>query len=250
MLKRLLTALIVPLAWNAAAAEEIDHARQYEACMALAEREPDDAFDSALAWREMGGGDAADHCMAKALLYLKQYGEAARRFEDLAQRVVAVPEFKAALLGQAAQGWMLEGNPERADDVLTVAIELRPGNTDLLIDRGLARAEMHRYQSAIEDFSRAIAQNPRLSDAFAFRASAYRYLDKLGAALADAEQALTINPDNREALLERGNIRRLKGDEAGARADWLLVLQLAPSTPAAQSAQANLQILDSGVPRE
>ncbi len=250
MLRVLLTGLIAASAWNGATAADIDHARQYEACMALAEREPDDAFSSALTWRDVGGGDAADHCIAKALFFLKQYSEAARRFEELAQKVVAEPEFKAALLGHAAQGWLLDGNPEHADDVLSAAIELRPGNTDLLIDRGLARADMHRYKAAVEDFSRAIALDNRLSEAFAFRASAYRYLDDLNAARADIERALTIDPDNMQALLERGIIRRLMGDDAGAREDWILVLRLAPATPTAKSAQANLQILDSGVPSE
>ncbi len=69
----------------AAAAAEIDHAREYGACMTLVQRDAEEAFESALAWRDMGGGDAASHCVAAALLGLKQYAEAARRFETLAR---------------------------------------------------------------------------------------------------------------------------------------------------------------------
>jgi tetratricopeptide (TPR) repeat protein len=246
MLKALCIGAIGLLAVAGAVAEEIDHARQYEACMALADREPDDAFDAALAWRDMGGGDAADHCMAKALLFLGQHAEAAQRFEDLAQHIKAEPEFKAALFGHAAQGWMLDGNPERAEDVLTAALELSPNNVGLLVDRGLARAETHRYQAAEDDFSAAIEIDGRRAEAFAFRAAARRYLDKLDDSLADAEQALLIDPDNAAAVLERGMIRRLSGDDDGARQDWLLVIDMAPGTQTASTAQVNLQIMDSG----
>lgn len=246
MLKLFAFGLLACLFTVGAGAAEIDPARKYEACMALAEREPDKAFNTALNWHGLGGGDAADHCTAKALLYLKQYEEAARRFEDLAQRIAAEPGFKAALLGHAAQGWLLADNPERADDVLTAALGIAPDDAGLLVDRGLARAEMHRYRAAVEDLSRAIEIEPRRAEAFAFRAAAYRYLENLGQADADAERALGIEPENPEALLERGNVRRLRGDKAGARADWMLVIEVAPGMPVAATAQANLQIMDSG----
>ena len=246
-MRKILPVCLMILACLPAMAEEIDHARQYEACMSLAEREAGAAFDSALAWRELGGGDAADHCIAKALLYLKQYAESATRFEALAQKVVAEPAFKADLLGHAAQGWLLADDPEHADDVLSAALGLKPDDTDLLVDRGLARAAIHRYAAAETDFSRAIEINPRRAEAFVFRAAARRYMDDLENAGADAEQALLIDPDNPLALLERGLIRRLTGNDAGAREDWLLVITLAPDTQAARTAQTNLQTMDAGL---
>lgn len=227
-------------------AAEIDRINAYQACMAKAEVEPRDAFKDALAWQGLGGGDAAEHCAAKALLFMGQYGEAAQRFEDLAQRIKADAATKAALLGQSAQGWMLANLPERADDVLTAALGLLADDAGLRVDRGLARAQMRRYGPAVEDFSRAIEIEPRRAEAYAFRAAAYRYLDKLDLASADVEMALRIEPENPEALLERGFIRRLSGDDTGARADWLLVIEAAPNTAAARTAQENLQLMDSG----
>jgi len=44
--------------------------------------------------------------------------------------------------------------------------------------------------------------------------------------------------------LERGILRRLKGDDAGARADWLMVLSLAPDGPASDAARTNLEKMD------
>jgi len=232
------------LAGSPVVAAEIDHARQYGACMALAERDAQAAFDAALAWRDMGGGEGAEHCLAKALLYLKQYGEAARRFETLAQTVKAGPALKADLLDQAAQAWLLDGKAERAEAALTAALKLAPDDPGMLVDRGLARADLQWYKLALADFSRALEIDPRDADALAFRAAAHRYLDELDAAAVDAEAALTIDSENVGALIERGMVRRLKGDNAGARTDWMLVIELAPGTAAARMAQANLQRME------
>ncbi len=246
-MQKIISAFLLFFLCFPAMAEEIDHARKYQACMALAEREADDAFDAALAWRGLGGGDAADHCIAKALLYLKQYAESATRFEALAQKVVAEPGFKADLLGHAAQGWLMADDPERAIDVLSAALGLKPEDTDLLVDRGLARAELRRYAAAEGDFSRAIEINPRRAEAFVFRAAARRYMDKLKTAETDVEQALMIDPENPLALLERGILRRLGGNDAGARQDWLLVIEVSPDTQPARTAQTNLQKMDAGL---
>ncbi len=236
------------MAGPAAADEETDRqaARRYAACMALAETAPEEAFDEAIAWRDMGGGDAASHCQAKALFYLQQYGEAARRFEALAQAVKSGPKFKAELLGQAAQGWMQDNNPQRADDVLTAAVELNSEDPELWVDRGLARAGLRSYQSAVADFTRALELDPDLIEAHAFRGAAHRYLEQLDAAAADLERALALDSEHPDALLERGILRRLKGDAAGARADWLKVIEVAPGTATAATAQGNLQALDLG----
>lgn len=245
----MVTVLIAAVAMAATAQEQPDPNRRYVACMALAERDAQQAFDQALAWEGVGGGDAAQHCIAKALFYLGQYGEAAQRFEALAQTVKSGPKFKAELLGQAAQGWMLANKPERADDVLSAAIKLNPEDPELRVDRGLARAAFHSYRSAIEDFTRAIDLEPRDPAAFTFRATAHRYLGEIDAATADLERALAINSEDADALLERGILRRLKGDNAGARADWLLVIEQAPGTVAAKTAQDNLQKMDLKVPQ-
>ncbi len=227
-----------------ASATEIDHARQYHACMILVKRDPEEAFESALAWRDMGGGDAANHCVAAALMGLKQYGEAAKRFESLAQEMRADGGIKAGILGHAAQAWLLHGMPERADKVLDTALELKPLNVDLRIDRAVARSTLGRYRDAVGDLDQAINLDPGRPDAFVFRANAYRHLDNLDKAEADANRAIGLDPDHPDGLLERGIIRRLKGNNSGARSDWLRVLREAQGTAAASAAGANLEKMD------
>ena len=225
-------------------AEEINPKAEYRRCMDLAEISPDKGFEVALAWQGLGGGDSARHCAAVALLGLKQYDEAAKRLEGLAQKVAAAPDFRAQLLGQAAQAWLLGGKLSRADSVVTAALGLAPLDIDLLIDRAQISAARSDHASSIMDLDKALKQDPHNVDALVFRASALRLTGKNEKASIDVEKALALRPDHPEGLLERGILHRLSDNKIGARADWLKIIQTAPASAAAESARANLQRMD------
>ena len=217
---------------------------RYQACMERAKRFPKDAFEDAIQWRDLGGGGAAEHCAATALVTLGLYKDAGARLESLAQRIHEEPAFKADILGQATQAWLLAEMPARAEATATAALKLKPGAVELLIDRAQARAQMADYKAALADLDIVIAKDPNQADAFAFRAAAKRYLDDRKGAAADVERALALDVNHAPALLERGNLRRLAGDDAGARNDWLMVLSVAPEGVAADAARANLERMD------
>jgi tetratricopeptide (TPR) repeat protein len=233
--------MTVPLATQAA---ELNHAREYARCMGLAPSDPNDAFEMATAWKGLGGGDAAEHCAAVALLYSGQAEYAARRLEVLAETIVAEPDFKGQILAQAGQAWLLHGDAPRAEAALTEAVKLLRGKPAVMVDRAQARAAMGDYKGAVEDLTNAISADPKMADAYTFRASAYRYLDELGKARADIEAALLLEPDNPAALLERGILFRLDGKDAAARQDWLRVLALDPDGEAGKLARANIEKMD------
>lgn len=218
---------------------------KYQACLRLAARQPDEAFESALQWRERGGASPARHCAAMALIQLKHYADAADRLEQLAGDLrKSNPDLVPEVLSQAGNAWLLAGFAERADAVLTSALALRPSDADLYIDRARVRAARESFREALGDLDAALLIEPDRTEALAFRASAYRALGEAGAALADAERALALNPDQLEALLERGHLRRASGDIRGARADWVRVLELAAGTPAGDAAALNIQKMD------
>ena len=81
--------------------QETDQQSEYADCMSLARADPEEAFEKASAWLGIGGGDAARHCAAVSLIGLKQYTDAAKRLESLANIVRAPEPFKAQILGQA-----------------------------------------------------------------------------------------------------------------------------------------------------
>src|SRR5450755_4658977 len=62
----------------------LDQAQQYNDCMTLARRVPAQAYESAMAWQKQGGGAAAGHCAAVALIGLGNYKPAAQSLEKLA----------------------------------------------------------------------------------------------------------------------------------------------------------------------
>jgi len=242
LLSLLALACAAPAAAQRLPAVEADH---YERCMDETRRNPGAAWDDALAWRDAGGGHPAEHCAAVALIGLKQYDEAGKRLEKLADEMFkAPPELRAQVIGQAAQARLLGGDPTRAVELLTQALAITPQDRDLMTDRAEAYAAGGKYREAIGDLDKALAADPRRIDALVFRAAAYRALQQLDPALRDAEAALRLAPDDPDALLERGNIRRLKGDNAGARQDWLRIVQVAPNTPADEAAKTNLEKLD------
>src|SRR5256885_17081911 len=84
-------------------------ANSYESCVAVIDRNPTEAFDTALAWRDRGGGLPAEHCAALALIALDEAGEAASRLGTLASRNDAgnVSE-RAKLLTEAGNAWRSE----------------------------------------------------------------------------------------------------------------------------------------------
>jgi len=227
-----------------AEAEEVDHQAQYSECMNLVQTNPEKAFSKAIAWRDLGGGEAAEHCTATALIGLEIYEHGARRLEVLAETIRADAAMKAGILSQASQAWLLAGDAARAAAAATTALNLTPDDHALFVDRAQAKAAREDYAGAVADLDRALSIDANSADAFAFRGSAKRFLGAFGEARADIEHALTIEPRHLDALFERGILRRLAGDTAGARIDWLLVLDIDPQSVAAEGARVNLEKMD------
>lgn len=226
--------------------QETDPQSEYANCMSLARADPEEAFEKASAWLGLGGGDTARHCAAVSLIGLKQYPDAAKRLESLADIVRAPEPFKAQILGQAGQAWLLAGKPKRASAVLSAAIKLDETNPNFRIDRAQSAAAQQALGSAIRDLDAALALDPSLPDAWVFRASAHRQMGNDIEAMRDIEKALTLEKSHPEGLLERGILRRLQKNDSGARSDWLRVIRFAPASDAAKSARTNLEKMDGG----
>jgi tetratricopeptide (TPR) repeat protein len=213
--------------------------------MKLATSDPGAARDLAERWQGRGGAHPADHCFAVALIGLKQYQEGATRLEKLADAMIHAPiSLRAEVLGQAAQAWLLAGDPARAYAADGAALKLWPDDLDLLVDRAEAAGLAGWYDKAVPDLDRVLKAEPQRLQALIYRAAAYRALNRLDPALADIEAAVKLAPDSVAALLERGNILRLKGDLDGARRDWVRVSQLAPDSAADAAAKTNIERLE------
>jgi tetratricopeptide (TPR) repeat protein len=235
--------LLLPAA--GAAAQDAWESPEHAACLRRAAEAPEAALEDALGWEAAGGGPAALHCQAVALIGSGEYARAAAILEDLPNALPdAGADGRAALLGEAGNAWILANDMPRAVAAFDAAIALVPGVASLHIDRALALALAGDYWAAIDDLNAAEDLAPDRADLLIFRATAYRLLEVYDLALADLERALQLDPRNPEAYLERGMSRRLTGDDAGARADWLKVLELDAEGPSGDAARRNLELLD------
>jgi tetratricopeptide (TPR) repeat protein len=222
---------------------------EVENCLTLLQIDPEGARSYAERWAIAGGGEAAQHCQALAVLALGDAPTAAEQLEQIAARSRAGNAARAAVFAQSAQAWLMAGAPTRAFAAATLALTLSPEDVDLLIDRAVTLGALSRYREAIEDLDRALVLDAERAEALVFRAAAWRHLDRSEQALVDIGRALEITPDNPEALLERGIIRHLRGEVEAARADWERVIELAPDAAAADLATQNLALSDAGPPR-
>ena len=228
--------------------KEEAEAKRYVACLESAKHSPAIALQSAESWKNSGGGAPALHCSAVALFEMKRYQEAALRFESLAD-ATDKKDVRIGALEQASQAWFLAGRPDMAEKQLDTALTLRPGDPDLLTDRGIFRANLGRLEEAIGDWTEALKTAPDRDDVLALRATALRKTNQPAAARADADRAVTINPKNIDALLERGTLRQMAGDTGGAMEDWNAVKTLAPNSNAAQTAESNLARANAAKPK-
>lgn len=254
-MRLILPILAAALLWSATAgASPLDDPSlagqtRYDRCLDLARKAPQSAFDAALEWKDEGGGAAAEHCLAVALVGLKHYGEAGYRLDHLAHdRTAGDAPTRAMILDQAGNAWLLAGQPEDAEASFSAALKLTPGNPDILADRARARAMKKNWYGADADLTAALTRAPNRPELYVLRASARRALGKTKAALADLETALRLKPNYDEALVERGAMRFDAGDKAGARADWRTVIMEAPDSPAGDAARQHIQELELGAP--
>lgn len=217
-------------------------ADELSACLELAAKVPDQAFESALAWEDKGGGDHARLCQALALFHRGQFEASATRLEALVPSLGAGdPEKTADLLAQAGWAWLRAGEAAKAGASYDRALALTPDDADLLVDRSFARADAGDWAGAAGDLDRVIALRPEMAEAWMYRAEARRELGRGAEARADLDRALDLDPDNPEALLMRGNLRAPAGDVAGAREDWARAARLDPDTTTARAAEDNLK---------
>lgn len=214
---------------------------QYVRCLARAAAAPGDALREAMEWQKAGGGPAADHCMAVALVGLHRYVEAGTKLDSLARGGFASdPLMRTALFDQAGNAWLLASKPDAAIASFSAALSIDPSDEDVLADRARANAMKKQWASADSDLSAALLVDPSRADLLVLRGSARHAMGHKADARADYERALKLHPGNVDALLERGVVKFEAGDVAGARADWNLIVATLPNSAAADAARQHL----------
>ena len=221
-----------------------DEARQYQDCLKLARLKPEDGFESAIAWRDMGGGEPAKHCVAVALIALEKYEEAATRLDALADESTSPQQVIAGLLAQAGHSWMMAGNLEFAWRDQSRALGIVKNDPTLWIDRAMVLGMAGQYWDSIDDLNNALDLDPNNVEALVYRGTAWRMLETYDLAMTDIQRALELSPNKIQALFERANLHRINEDNDLARQDYLTVIENSNGTPVADAARANIEKMD------
>ena len=224
---------------------ELSPTEAYRNCIIEIQKNAEDGFETAIAWRDDGGGPPALHCIALALFDMGQLAEAAKRLEELADMMTQASDAeRASVLGQAGRVWLQLHRLDRAYTVLSKSLKLDDKNPELWIERGEVLARSRKFWDAIDDFSAALDRTPGHVDALIFRAAAYRLLDVNNLARDDIDRVLDTVPEHPDALVELGAIYAKTGALEKARAVWVQVLSLVPDSSAGQAARSGLEQMD------
>ena len=218
---------------------------RYEDCILTARRIPAEALEEALAWARESGAMPARHCLALAFAGLGEYDKAGAGLETLAGEAGPLAT-RIALWRQAGNVWLAADKPDRALAAFEKASGLAPEDPDLMVEQARARAAAGDLWGAVDDLGRALERAPDAVEALVLRAAAYRRLDVPELSGDDLARALGLAPKRADAYLERGLLKQDRGDQAGARADFAKVIELAPDSPAAKLARTHMGSRDSG----
>jgi tetratricopeptide (TPR) repeat protein len=216
----------------------------YDSCLTRTQTDPGGALAFANDWDKKGGGPAAEHCAALALIGLHRYAEAAARLDALARGPFAADaERRATLYDQAGNAWLLAGRADAAIASFTAGLSADSFDADLLSDRARALALRQDWPKAESDLSAALLVNPDRADLYVLRGSARHAMGRRADALADFDRALRLQPANADALVERGSMRLESGDSVGATGDWQGAIRFAPGSEAAATARQRLDAI-------
>lgn len=127
------------------------------------------------------------------------------------------------------EGWSLyEADEfEKAIDVITQALMIRPLDTYALWLRAISYEMMEDYESAIADLDKAISINPEDASYYLYRANSYAGLGQVDKALADYDMSLSLERDAYTYEM-RARANAMAGRLDDAIADYTSALELDP----------------------
>src|SRR5438105_4936837 len=99
---------------------------------------------------------------------------------------------------------------------------------------GFEAAKRRDYETAIAEFSKAIAAEPKDATNYFNRGTAYRGANLLNEALADFSKAIELAPQNAAAYVGRGDVLLMQKQLDAALADFDKALQIAPNDVSAR----------------
>jgi tetratricopeptide (TPR) repeat protein len=132
---------------------------------------------------------------------------------------------------------------------LQATAEKNPADAKIRVDLGNLYFDAERYPEAIAWYQQALKINPGDPNVSTDLAVCYYYSNDSDRALQQFEVSLKADPKHAKTLLNQGIVKAFgKQDLQGAVAAWEKVIQIAPTSPEAETARKALQGLKSAHP--
>ena len=153
-----------------------------------------------------------------------------RHNEALLASEKAIQIDRMCILAHAARGDALTflGRRDEATKAYSAGEGIEPQNARAFVHRGALRLARNSPQSAIEDLSKAIEKDRKLSLAYYTRAQGYEATGDAEKAVQDYAEAIAVNPQNAQAYCSRGTLLARRGQEEKALADWNKAIEMSP----------------------
>ena len=241
---------MIPLILLAAAALPLadlpNDAQRFQACLALAKKDPTGAVAQAEAWAGRGTPSIpARHCLGLAYVAAERWGPAAVSFEQAARDADAQSDARAAALWSQAGNAALAGeDAAKARTLLDRAI-VAPGfppamKGEAWLDRARADVALDDLTQARADLDSGLKLVPQDPFAWLLSATLARRQNDLTRAAKDIALAAKSAPNDPAVALEEGNIAAAAGQIDTAKRAWTRAAQLAPGEPEGKAASAAL----------
>jgi cytochrome c-type biogenesis protein CcmH/NrfG len=132
---------------------------------------------------------------------------------------------------------------------LRAAAEKNPSDLKVRVDLGNMYFDAEKYSDAVSWYQEALKVSPRNPDVSTDLGVSYYYMNQPDRALQQFEESLKANPRHAKTMLNEGIVRAFgKQDLPGAVAVWEKLIQIAPTSPEAETAKKALQGLKSAHP--
>lgn len=172
---------------------------------------------------------ARDLARAEACLQARQLPQAATEY----RRILAQDPNIAMAHHRLGTILAMTGNAALAIDELEIASRLDGGSPEIQNDLGLAYQSMGLHGQAIKAFERALALEPRLTEAAVNLSNVYCAQGRTHDATIVLSQAISSNPDNAKAHNNLGTLFSMEGKYGAALYEFQKAVALAPTMPSA-----------------
>ncbi len=229
-------------------AQRASAVESYDECVALIAADAAGAEREAAAWARSGGGAAARHCRALALIAT---GAGSAAIDELLGIAAEEPDLtaqaRAEVLVQAGEMLLDEGDGVTARAVANQALSLAPGDPDATALSAAVRLADGDAAGAVAEIDATMASGDATARLLVLRSAAERRLGDFVAARDDAQRATELAPKSPSAWLERGRVAARIGDRQDARDALLRAVSLDRGGKLGLAAQNALQRMEAGL---